>query len=93
MISAQASDRLFIAPNPNFGQFSVSFYNQQGEQLMLQVFNSNGTKVYQKSVTTGLAYSKIDVDLRLNAPGVYVVQLRNSAGKLLATKNMIVSHR
>ena len=93
VISAQASDRLFIAPNPNFGQFAVSFYNQQGEQLTLQVFSSNGRKVYQKKITTALAYTKIDVDLRLNAPGVYVVQLRNSAGKLLATKNMIVSHR
>ena len=93
VISAQASQRLFIAPNPNFGQFSVSFYNQPGEQLILQVFNSNGTKIYQKSVVAGLAYTKIDVDLGPSAPGVYVVQLRNGAGKLLATKNMIVSHR
>jgi HYR domain/Secretion system C-terminal sorting domain len=93
VVSAQASDRLFIAPNPNFGQFSVRYYNQLNEQLTLSVFNSNGARVYQKQVTTTLAYTRMDVDLGLNAPGVYIVRLHNSAGKLLGQKKIIVSHR
>jgi hypothetical protein len=93
VISAEASDRLYIAPNPNFGQFWVRYYNQVNEQLTLTVFNSNGARVYQKAVTTTLAYSRIDVDLGIEAPGIYVVELRNSTGKLLGSKKMIVSHR
>ncbi len=93
VISAEPSDRLYIAPNPNFGQFWVRYYNQVNEQLTLTVFNSNGARVYQKAVTTTLAYSRIDVDLGIEAPGVYVVELRNSTGKLLGSKKMIVSHR
>ena len=93
VVSAEPSDRLYIAPNPNFGQFSVRYYNQLNEQLTLTVFNSNGARVYQKSVTTTLAYTRMDIDLGLNAPGVYVVQLHNSAGKLLGSKQIIVSHR
>jgi HYR domain/GEVED domain/Secretion system C-terminal sorting domain len=93
VISAEPSDRLYIAPNPNFGQFWVRYYNQVNEQLTLTVFNSNGARVYQKAVTTTLAYSRIDVDLGIEAPGVYVVELRNSTGKLLGSKKIIVSHR
>lgn len=93
VISAEPSDRLYVAPNPNFGQFWVRYYNQVNEQLTLTVFNSNGARVYQKAVTTTLAYSRIDVDLGIEAPGVYVVELRNSTGKLLGSKKIIVSHR
>jgi hypothetical protein len=93
VISAEPSDRLYVAPNPNFGQFWVRYYNQLNEQLTLSVFNSNGARVYQKAVATTLAYSRIDVDLNINAPGVYLVELHNSAGKLLGSKKIIVSHR
>jgi hypothetical protein len=93
VVSAEPSERLYVAPNPNFGQFWVRYFNQVNEQLTLTVFNSNGARVYQKSVTTTVAYSRIDVDLGIEAPGVYVVELRNSAGKLLGSKKIIVSHR
>jgi hypothetical protein len=93
IVSAEPSDRLYVAPNPNFGQFWVRYYNQLNEQLTLSVFNSNGKRVYQKAVATTLAYTRIDVDLNINAPGVYLVELHNSAGKLLGSKKIIVSHR
>jgi hypothetical protein len=93
VISAEASTNLFISPNPNFGQFSVRYYNQANENVTVTVFNSNGTRVYQKTAATTLAYTKIDVDLLTNAPGVYVVELRNASGKLLAQKQIIVGHK
>jgi subtilisin-like proprotein convertase family protein len=93
IVSAEPSIQLYVAPNPNFGQFWVRYYNQIGEKLNLTVYNSNGARVYQKSVVTTLAYTKIDVDLGINAPGIYIVELRNSAGQLLAYKRIIVGHR
>ncbi len=93
VISAETSTNLFIAPNPNFGQFSVRYYNQANENVTITVFNSNGSKVYQKTAATTLAYTKIDIDLLTNAPGVYLVELRNASGKLLAQKQIIVGHK
>ncbi len=93
VISAEASTNLFIAPNPNFGQFSVRYYNQANEKLSVSVFNSNDTRVYQKAVTTTLGYTKVDIDLLNNAPGVYVVMLNNASGELVAQKQIIVGHR
>jgi len=93
VITAEMANSLFVAPNPNFGQFWVRYYNNTNEQLTLSVFNSNGTRVYQKTVTTTLAYTRIDVNLGTNAPGIYLVELRNAAGSLVGKSRVIVSHR
>ena len=93
VISGEFSENLFVAPNPNFGQFTVRYNNSTNELLTVSVFNSNGTRVYQKTSPSTIAYTQISVDLLTNAPGVYVVELRNSAGNLLGRKNIIVSHK
>ena len=92
VISAEPSDRLFIAPNPNFGQFTVRYYNQPNEQLVLRVFNSKGALVYNRKAVTTLAYTRMDVSLGNNAPGVYLVELRRTNGQLLGSRKIIVGH-
>lgn len=93
VISAEVSDKLFVAPNPNYGQFWVRYYNQTGEALTVVVFDSKGRRVHQQQSSTGIAYTRIDVDMGLQAAGVYVVEVRGTGGRLLGRKQMIVGHR
>jgi len=91
VISAEVTDRLFVAPNPNFGQFWVRYYNQTGEPLTVIVFDSKGRRVHQQQSATTLAYTRIDVDMGVQAAGVYTVELRGTGGRVLGRKQMIVA--
>ncbi len=93
VVSAEATDKLYIAPNPNFGQFWVRYYNTASEALTVKVFNAAGSLVYQKTSATTLAYTRIDVSLGNASPGIYLVELRGAGGRLLGSKQIIVSHR
>jgi hypothetical protein len=92
VISALASDNIWIYPNPNSGQFSVRYYNQTGESVTIKVFNALGQVVYQKATATGTPYSLTTITLPATAPnGVYVVKVLGASGKELAAKKIIVS--
>lgn len=93
VISAEISDRLFVAPNPNYGQFWIRYYNQTGETLTIAVFDSKGNRVHQQQTATGIAYTRIDVDMGIQAAGIYVVELRGNSSRLLGRKQMIVGQR
>ena len=92
-VSAAASGNLYVYPNPNFGQFSIRFFNQPGESATITVFDAKGARVYQRQMVTTTAYTRLDVDLGWAASsGVYIVEVRNSAGKLIGAKRIIVRH-
>lgn len=94
VVSGQATDRMFVYPVPNNGQFQVRFFNQAGEAATVTVFDAKGSKIYERAVVTNIAYTRIDVDLGpAIADGVYVVQLVNSAGKRLGTKKIVVRQK
>ncbi len=93
VVSAEATDKLYIAPNPNFGQFWVRYYNTASEALTVKVFNAAGSLVYQKTSATTLAYTRIDVSLGNASPGIYLVELRGAGGRLLGSRQIIVGHR
>ena len=91
VISALASDNIWIYPNPNNGQFSVRYYNQSGESATIRVFNALGQVVYQKATATGAPYSLTTVTLPSAIPnGVYEVKVLGASGKELAAKKIIV---
>jgi Secretion system C-terminal sorting domain len=91
VISALASDNIWIYPNPNSGQFNVRYYNQSGEGVTIKVFNALGQLVYQKATATGTPYSLTSVILPATAPnGVYEVKVLGASGKELAAKKIIV---
>ena len=93
-VTGTVSNQIWVYPNPNFGQFQVRFFNQANEQATINVFNAAGQNVYQRSLTTGgTPYTQIDIDLGLKANGVYIVQIVNGSGKLLAAKQIIVQNR
>lgn len=81
VVTGESSCKLWVYENPNRGVFQVRFFNAVNEQVTVNIFNSGGGKVYSKAVTTGLAYSRIDVDISHEAAGTYIVEVINATGK------------
>lgn len=91
IISGQASEKLWVYPNPNQGRFEVRYYNQVNENLTLNIYNPLGQKIYQRAFTTNLAYTKLPVDFGNRfTEGVYIVEVINALGKKVGTKRIIV---
>jgi hypothetical protein len=91
VVSGQQSENLWVYPNPNSGQFQVRFYNTSGETATVRVFDEKGSQVYTKSMVTGLAYTRIDINLGPTiADGNYTVELVNGSGKRVGAKQIIV---
>jgi len=92
-ITGQASENLWVYPNPNHGKFNVRYFNNDNEVLSLNIYNASGRKVFQKSFTTSTAYSLIEVDLgSTHGNGIFIVELINAAGKRVGVKRIIVQH-
>jgi hypothetical protein len=91
VVSGQPTNKLWVYPNPNDGNFLVRFYNQNNESATVRVFDAKGAKVYERAVVTTTAYTGIDVNLGPTIPdGVYVVELVNSSGKRVDAKKIVV---
>lgn len=86
-IQALASNKLFVFPSPNNGQFEVAYYNETGNQAQrhLTIVNASGQKVFDKVFTINGSYTLLPIDLRQAATGIYFVFVYNAAGKKLAT--------
>jgi hypothetical protein len=89
VVSGLASDRLYVYPNPNRGQFQVRFFNQVNEPVTVNIYNAIGQKIYIQQVVTGLAYSRIDVDITSKPNGNYVCEVVNSAGKIIGARKFV----
>ena len=91
VVTGQASDKLWVYPNPNNGRFQVRFYNTPGENATVRVFDGKGAKVFEKTVVTGINYTRIDVQLNNPVPSeFYIVELVNGSGQRIGTKKIIV---
>ncbi|MCE2704868.1 MAG: hypothetical protein LW624_05300 [Terrimonas sp.] len=84
-ITAAASDRLFIFPSPNNGNFSISYYNAGGASTtrQLAIFDSKGARVYQEVFPVSGPYTVLPVGLQNVARGIYFVVIGDSSGKKL----------
>ena len=85
IVTANISDRLFIFPSPNDGNFSISYYNSGGNSATRQlvIFDSKGARVYQEAFPISGPYTILPVDLRNAARGIYFVVIGDSSGKKL----------
>lgn len=86
VVTGQASDKLWLYPAPNNGMFQIRFYNAVNEAVTVNIFNSIGEKVWTKALTTGLNYTKIDVNISTLQSDTYTVEVMNSAGKKVGAK-------
>jgi Metallo-peptidase family M12B Reprolysin-like/Secretion system C-terminal sorting domain len=90
-ITAPASSRLFIFPNPNNGKFTVAYYNSGGAstQRYLTVYDSRGAKKFEGKYSIQGLYQLLSVDIQFSATGIYYVMLRDTNGKKIASGKLM----
>jgi hypothetical protein len=82
VISTEASDRLWIYPNPTTGAFQVRLYygSDVAEVRAVHVYNHLGQIIMSREFTLATEtpdYLRMDFDLSKQAAGVYVVKAVN----------------
>jgi hypothetical protein len=91
VIGSQASDNLWIYPNPSTGAFQVRIYNPTSEQIAVNLFDMKGARVLNNLPGVGGPYTSVQIQLgRQYADGVYIVQVVNRTGRVLAWKRVLV---
>ena len=87
------SDRVFISPNPSSGQFDVRYFSSNLNTTRgLAVYDSKGARVYNKTYTINSPYTQMRVLLNNAASGVYLVEIRDAAGKRLASGKVVIGN-
>ena len=73
VINATVSDRLFIFPSPNDGNFTVSYYNNGGSSTKrkIAIYDSKGASVYNAEFTISGSYTLLKINLEKAARGLY----------------------
>jgi hypothetical protein len=91
-IKDSVSNRLFIFPSPNEGQFTVSYYNTGGTNTSrtITIYDSKGTKVYSGKFPISGPYTLIGIDMRDAMGGIYHVIVRDVNGKQLAVGKVMI---
>ncbi|NBY24718.1 MAG: T9SS C-terminal target domain-containing protein, partial [Chitinophagaceae bacterium] len=84
-ITANVSNRLFIFPSPNDGNFTVSYYysGSSASTRVLNIYDGKGALVYRESFSVAGPYTLLPVDLRQHARGIYYVVVGDAAGNKL----------
>jgi len=91
-IGTTASERLFIFPTPNNGQFTVSYYNSGGgnRKRSVTVYDAHGAKKYSGKFTITGPYQLLNINLRPAAAGIYIVVVGDENGKKLTEGKVMV---
>jgi len=94
-IKATASDKLFIFPSPNNGQFTVSYYTDGASianpsKQSIVIYDSYGRKVLYKEYPVTQAYQLHHIDMRGFGGGVYYVVLREANGNKVKTGEVVI---
>ena len=85
-ITALVSDKLFIFPSPNDGNFQVSYYNASGTSTdrRILIYDSKGSLVYDRKFAINGAYTLIPINLERGSRGIYYVVVGSASGVKLA---------
>jgi subtilisin-like proprotein convertase family protein len=89
-ITGEASDKLFIYPNPTAGAFQVRYYHagDANEKRIISVYNPLGQLVAVKTFDltySSAPYLRMDVDMSGAARGTYVVKVAHEySGKVVS---------
>ena len=92
-IADASSDIMFIYPNPNSGQFQIRYHSAAGNNALpriVNIYDSKGARVYSRTYTIAVPYSRLDVDMSAFQAGVYQVELADKNGKRLKTGRVLI---
>jgi hypothetical protein len=94
-IKDSITSTIFIYPNPNRGQFTVSLYNNinntnQLKSQTVTIFDSKGSRILSKSFPINQGYNLMDLDLQGVQGGIYFVVVRDGYGNQTATGRVFV---
>jgi hypothetical protein len=92
-LSATPSDKLFIYPSPNDGNFMVAYYYGQSgtTSRQINIYDTKGALVYQQRFTISGAYTLLPIEMSTAAAGLYVVVIGDASGKKLASGKVIIN--
>ncbi|MEO6584123.1 MAG: T9SS type A sorting domain-containing protein, partial [Ferruginibacter sp.] len=90
--SQVAANFLFIYPNPSDGNFQVRNFtaNTTMTTQMIIIYDSKGSRVYQKVYPLTRLYERMDVQLLKASAGLYLVDVRDAAGKRVAIGRVMI---
>ena len=91
-ITDSVSNRLFIFPSPNAGQFTVSYYNESGASTgrTVTIYDSKGRRVYTRKFTVSGPYTLIPIDIRPANSGIYYVVVGDNSGKKIIEGKVLI---
>lgn len=96
VIGTEASDYLWIYPNPTDGAFQVRLYFRNpnvSENRVVSVWNANGQMVARKTLlfTRGMSpYSQVDFDLSGQAAGTYLVKVTEKSTERIVSGLVVI---
>ncbi len=92
VIDAGVSNKLFIFPSPNDGEFTVSYYNNGGANTSrtITVYDAKGAKVYNAKFPITGPYTLLEINIKPAQSGIYVLVIGDVNGKKLAEGKVLV---
>jgi PKD repeat protein len=90
IIGDSVSSKLFIYPNPNNGQFRVTYYSPTNTRYQVVVMDTKGSVLYRKLHEVSNRYQLIDINLTGTSRGLYILQIQDPTGKQLASGQLVI---
>lgn len=85
---SKSPKQLSVYPNPASDQLRVSYNFQGTPNTTFELISVLGTRVYKKDLTTGTGDLKLDVSNL--SRGIYFYAIKDSSGKVLSTKKLVL---
>ena len=72
-----------IYPVPNNGLFNISISGEKNKTVSLEIFNSQGAKIFNKELINNAGASSVSVDIRPVPAGIYTLILHMNGEKVM----------
>jgi len=90
VIGDSISNKLFIYPNPNSGQFRITYYSPTNTRYQVVVMDTKGAVLYRRPHEVTNRYQLIDINLQGASSGLYILQIQDPTGKQLAAGKLVI---
>ncbi|RYY46010.1 MAG: T9SS type A sorting domain-containing protein [Chitinophagaceae bacterium] len=92
-VASAPNEMMFIYPSPNTGVFQIRYFSAAGNNplpRMVNIYDSKGARVYSKTYTVAMPYTKLDVDMTGFQKGIYQVELSDRNGNRIKTGRVLI---